>query len=88
MSRSAKPKRSQKKRHLPLSQRATLTPEEFAAKFGRQKIWAYRQIYAGRVKAVIGFGNMMIPRSELDRILDSAAFGSIGELKQQTESKS
>ena len=71
-------KRSQKKRHLPLSQRAALTPEEFAARFGRHKIWAYRQIYAGRVKAVIGFGNMMIPRSELDRILDSAVFDAIG----------
>jgi hypothetical protein len=65
-------KRSQKKRILPLTQRATLTPEEFAAQFGKQKIWAYRQIYAGRVRAITGFGNMMIPRHELDRILGSA----------------
>jgi hypothetical protein len=72
MDANAKPRRSQKKRRLPLSQRATLTPEEFAAQFGKQKIWAYRQIYAGRIKGITGFGNLMIPRSEIDRILKSA----------------
>jgi hypothetical protein len=65
-------RRSQKKRLLPLSQRVALSPEEFAAQFGKQKIWAYRQIYAGRVNAITGFGNLMIPRQEVDRILESA----------------
>jgi hypothetical protein len=79
MEQIAKPKRTQKKRRVPLSQRAVLTPQEFAARFGRQKVWAYRQVYAGRVKAITGFGNMMIPRSELDRILESAReFDSAG----------
>ena len=64
---------SQKKHPFPLSQRATFSPEEFAAQFGKQKIWAYRQIYAGRVKAITGFGNMMISRTEVERILNSAA---------------
>jgi len=68
----AKPRRAQKKRLLPTSQRAALSPEEFAAQFGKQKIWTYRQIYAGRIKAITGFGNTMIPTSELQRILDSA----------------
>jgi hypothetical protein len=73
MERIAKTRRSQKKHLLPFSQRATLSPEEFAAQFGKQKIWAYRQIYAGRVKAITGFGNMMIPRTEVDRILNCSA---------------
>jgi hypothetical protein len=76
-------KRSQKKRRVPVHERATLTPEEFAAKFGRQKIWTYRQVYAGRIKAITGFGNLMIPRSELDRILDLAVFDAIGHTKHQ-----
>lgn len=63
---------NQKKRLLPVLQRATLSPEEFAAQFGKQKIWTYRQVYAGRVKAITGFGNMVIPRTELERILSSA----------------
>jgi hypothetical protein len=73
MERIAKSKRIQKKQLLPLSQRATLSPEEFAAQFGKQKIWAYRQIYAGRVKAITGFGNMMIPRTEVERIRNCSA---------------
>lgn len=72
MQANAKLRRTQKKRVLPPSQRATLTPEEFAAAFGKQKVWAYRQCYAGRVKAITGYGNMMIPRSEIGRILNSA----------------
>ncbi len=72
MKTSANQRRSQKKRYLPFSERATLSPEEFAAQFGKQKVWTYRQIYAGRVKAITGFGNMMIPRAELDRVLNSA----------------
>jgi hypothetical protein len=73
MRHGAKIRRSQKKRPLVIRERATLTPEEFAAQFGRQKIWTYRQIYAGRIKAITGFGNMMIPRTELERVLNSAA---------------
>jgi hypothetical protein len=73
MKQNKSSRRSQKERFLPLSQRAALSPEEFAAKFGKQKIWTYRQIYAGRIKAITGFGNMMIPMTELARLVDSAA---------------
>jgi hypothetical protein len=73
MERISKTRHSQKKRLLPVSQRAALTPEEFAAQFGKQKIWTYRQIYAGRVKAITGFGNMMIPSTEVERILNCSA---------------
>jgi hypothetical protein len=73
MKHPSKKKRSQKKRAIPPSERVALTPEEFAAQFGRQKIWTYRQFYAGRIKAITGFGNMMIPSAEIDRILNSSA---------------
>ena len=87
MKNSAKETRSQKKRILPPLRCRALTPEEFAAQFGRQKIWTYRQIYAARIKAITGFGNLVIPRSELDRILESAVFDAIGATKQQGGAK-
>jgi len=55
---------------LPLLEKAVLTPREFAALFGRQHIWAYRQVYAGKVKVLTEFGHMMIPSSEVRRVLD------------------
>ena len=50
-------------------ERVVLTPTEFAALFGRHYSWAYRQIYAGKVKVISKLGRMMIARSEVDRIL-------------------
>lgn len=58
---------------IPLSERAALTPREFAGVFGKAQTWAYRQIYAGRIHVVDALGTMMIPRSELERITRSAA---------------
>jgi predicted site-specific integrase-resolvase len=52
------------------SERVVLTPTEFAAIFGRHYSWAYRQIYAGKVKVISKVGRMMIPRSEVDRLLE------------------
>jgi hypothetical protein len=54
---------------LPLSEKAVLTPTEFAALFGRTYTWAYRQIYAGKVKVLTQLGRMMIPKSEVERLL-------------------
>jgi predicted site-specific integrase-resolvase len=51
------------------SERVVLTPTEFAAIFGRHYSWAYRQIYAGHIKVISKLGRMMIPRSEVDRLL-------------------
>jgi hypothetical protein len=42
---------------------------QFAAIFGRHYSWAYRQIYAGKVKVISKLGRIMIPRSEVDRLL-------------------
>jgi hypothetical protein len=65
-------KHSQRKQSLPLQERAGFSPSEFAQQFGKEKVWAYRQIYAGRLKCIKGFGRTIIPRTELDRILSEA----------------
>jgi len=51
------------------SERVVLTPTEFASLFNRHYTWAYRQIYAGKVKVISKLGRIMIPRSEVDRLL-------------------
>ncbi|MCB1098955.1 MAG: hypothetical protein KDN22_25510 [Verrucomicrobiae bacterium] len=48
------------------------TVAEFAALFSRDKSWAYRQIYAGRINVISDFGLMMVPASELDKIIGTA----------------
>jgi len=53
------------------SERVVLTPTEFASIFGRHYTWAYRQIYAGKVKVISKLGRIMIPRSEVDRLLQN-----------------
>ena len=51
------------------SEKVVLTPTEFASLFGRHYTWAYRQIYAGKIKVLSNLGRIMIPRSEVDRLL-------------------
>ena len=53
---------------IPFSERAALTPGEFAALFGHEQTWSYRQIYAGKIKVITGHGRMMIPKSEVERL--------------------
>ncbi len=53
--------------------RVAFTPAEFAAGFGRSETWGYRQLYSGRVKAVQISGRLLIPKSEIDRLLAEAA---------------
>lgn len=50
--------------------RKAYTVAEFAALFGRNRSWAYRQIRLGRVRAVSGYGKLLIPKSEVHRILN------------------
>ncbi|MGH7983241.1 MAG: helix-turn-helix domain-containing protein [Candidatus Udaeobacter sp.] len=56
-------------RSIPLSERAAFSPAEFAALCGRSPTWAYRQIYAGRLKPISDCGRLLIPRSEVDSFL-------------------
>ena len=55
-------------------ERAAYTPSEFAALFGREKTWTYRQLYSGRLKSIKGHGGQLIPTSEAERILSEAEF--------------
>ena len=54
---------------IPLAQRAAVSPAEFAALCGRSPTWAYRQIYAARIKPISDCGRLLIPRSEVDSFL-------------------
>ena len=53
-------------------QRVAFSPGEFAALFGKQQTWGYRQIYAGKVKAITEYGRIQVPSSEVNRILATA----------------
>jgi len=53
-------------------ERISFSPGEFAALFGKSQTWGYRQIYAGKVKAITEYGRIQIPASEVERILSTA----------------
>jgi hypothetical protein len=48
------------------------SPGEFAALFGKQQTWGYRQIYAGKVNAITEYGRILIPAAEVERVLGTA----------------
>lgn len=52
--------------------RLAYTPGEFAEFFGKSQTWAYRQIYANKIKAISAHGRIIIPLSEVERILGAA----------------
>lgn len=54
-------------------ERAALSPKEFASIFGKSQTWGYRQIYAGKVNAVTEVGRILIPVTEIEKILGTAA---------------
>ena len=54
------------------SDRVAFSPGEFAALFGKQQTWGYRQIYAGKVSAITEHGRILIPAAEVERILAKA----------------
>jgi hypothetical protein len=53
-------------------ERVAFSPGEFAALFGKQQTWGYRQLYAGKVKGITEHGRILIPASEVERILGKA----------------
>jgi hypothetical protein len=57
----------------PLTQRLTYSPKEFGEANGKSATWAYRQIYAGKIKVISDCGRLRIPRSEVARFLAGAA---------------
>lgn len=60
------------KLELPLLDRAAVTLNEFGALFGKSNPWPYRQVYAGRVRVIKELGRMMVPISEIKRLMASA----------------
>jgi hypothetical protein len=58
--------------HHQVTNRAAYSPAELAAACGKHPTWAYRQIYAGKLKVITEVGRMLIPASELERVLGQA----------------
>ena len=52
--------------------RAAYSPAEFAATCGRHPSWADRLLYGGKIRAVTQLGRILIPASELERVLSLA----------------
>jgi hypothetical protein len=52
--------------------RAAYSPAEFAAMCGRHASWAYRLLSGGKIRAVTQLGRLLIPASELQRVLSLA----------------
>jgi len=48
------------------------TVSEFAALFGKERTWGYRQIYAGKVDTVTIFGSIMVPVEEVEKVMATA----------------
>lgn len=43
--------------------------KEFAELFGKERSWAYRMAQEKKIKVLEGFGTMMVPASEIERII-------------------
>jgi hypothetical protein len=52
--------------------RAAYSPAEFAAACGRHPTWTYRLLYSGKVHAITELGRILIPATELERVLSLA----------------
>jgi hypothetical protein len=57
---------------VPLLDRAAVTLNECSALFGKQTTWAYRLAYAGKLRVIRDLGRMMVPRSEIQRLMSNA----------------
>ncbi|MCX6880758.1 MAG: hypothetical protein NTW21_44180 [Verrucomicrobia bacterium] len=54
-------------------QRVAFSFEEFAKQVGKDRTWVYRQVKAGRIRAITGYGSALIPASEVERIFGKGA---------------
>ena len=59
-------------RHKRDSEPKALPVRAFAAQFGKDPHWVRRLVNKGKIKAIRGFGELLIPLTEVDVILDSA----------------
>jgi hypothetical protein len=54
------------------TERVAFSPREFGAKLGRSPSTVYRLLYSQKLRCITEFGRILIPASELDRILGTA----------------
>jgi hypothetical protein len=68
-------------------EKLTYTPAEFAALFGKERTWAYRQLNAGKVHAITELGRTQIPKNEVERLLGEAGryLGAHAKVMQNPE---
>ena len=52
--------------------RFAYSPAEFAAACGRHPSWAYRLLYGGKLNAITDTGRLLIPASEIEKLMGSA----------------
>jgi hypothetical protein len=52
--------------------RAAFSPREFAASCGKHASWAYRLLYSAKIHAITELGRILIPASELERVINLA----------------
>ena len=46
------------------------TVAEFAALFRKERTWGYRLLTKGKIDAITGYGETMIPHSEREKVLN------------------
>ena len=62
-----------------------LTADQFGKRLGKNGAWTRRMVALGKLKAIRGWGEMMIPTSEIDRMMESAASNLDSFVKEGTE---
>lgn len=67
----------------PSQKRVAYSPAEFAAMFGHDRSWTYRLLYKGQLKAIQNLGRLMIPESEIARLLKDAEIYSGQKCRKQ-----
>jgi hypothetical protein len=72
-SQRAQAQRRAARESVPLKDRLSFSPGEFAALNGKSCTWGYRRIYHGDVKVIADAGRLLIPRSEVEKFLAKAA---------------
>jgi predicted site-specific integrase-resolvase len=53
--------------------RAAYSFSEAAKLFGKDRSWIYRHVKEGKIRVLKGFGAMLIPASEIERICEGGA---------------
>ena len=51
---------------------ATVSLKRFAELFGKSYLWAYRLTKNGKLKTITGYGPIMVPKTEVLRIINEA----------------